>query len=595
MACAMALVAIACHAVKANPSPTTIVQSDGHPLTIVLHGDEHAHYTSTTDGVLLASDGAVWCIASVDADGELVSTHIVAHNAGQRTQQELAAIASQQRERFHRSYNAKAMRRAETIAPTVGNYFPHTGSPRAVVILAEFSDEKFKHDSLTTHEIFDQYLNSADRPRHDADVSLGYNTGSVAQYFSAISYGQFTPRFDVFGPVSLPGTMASYGKTEDISRLMKDALEALDPETDFADYDQNGDGEVDLVYIIYAGYGENYSGNSADCIWPKASTLSNISYKGLKVVRYGVHCEMGGAKGASDRLNGIGLFCHEFSHTMGLPDLYTNASPADDLAMEDWDLMDGGEYLGMNIGTAPCEYSAWEREVMGWRMMETLTEPGRYELRRLSEEGGTAYRIGFGDRDHEYIYLENVQRIGWNRSIRGHGMIAVHVRYTSDVVTSGDHPNNSPTSTRRVTLVPADGLLYSSYTANSRIEQHPDQREEITAEYLESYRCDPFPGNLNVTAIGGDAEVRFTTFDGELTIDQPIFDITEQGGVVAFTFVEDAVPSGITEHGDSSAGASSKRVCDLQGRLVAPSASSAYTNSLRKGIYIIGNKKVYMP
>ena len=590
----MLLIAIVCRAVKANPQPFTVVQPDGKPLTVVLYGDEYEHYSATTDGVLLFHKGNDYFVASVDAEGMLSATSVLAHNAGQRSQEELTAIGQQQRECFHKHLQARARRRTESITTSVSNYFPHTGSPRAVVILAEFSDEKFKHDSLTTHEIFDLYLNSTEKPRHDAEVSLGYNTGSVAQYFAEVSYGLFTPSFDVYGPVCVPGTMASYGKSESVSQLMKDALAALDPEIDLTQYDENGDGEIDLVYIIYAGYGENYSGNSENCIWPKAGTMGNVSHQGKSVVRYGVHCEMGGVKGSSDRINGIGLFCHEFSHTLGLPDLYTNATPSDDLGMEDWDLMDGGEYLGLNIGTAPCEYSAWEREVMGWREMETLTENGEYELRKLSEEQGRAFRIEFEGRPHEYIYLENIQRIGWNRNARGHGMLAVHVRYNSDVVSSGDHPNNSASSTKRVTVVPADGHLYSSYTVKTDITREPDRQEEIQNEYLESYRCDPFPGNLNITEITDETDIHFVTFDGEQLLGKPITNIQERGGVIRFTFLPNPIPTSVADFNSEENTALAEAVFDLQGRRVARRADEWKKAAPHKGIYIIGNKKHFI-
>ena len=590
-ACAMLLFAIACRAAKASPVPATVVQSDGKSLTVLLFGDEHAHYSTTTDGVLLVQDGRDYFIATIGDDGELSASRILAHNAGQRTAEELTAIAAQPRERFFRALSRKGIRRAESISTDVHNYFPHTGSPKAVVLLVEFSDEKFKHDSLTTYQIFDRYLNATDKPKHEAEPSLGYNTGSVAQYFADVSYGKFTPSFDVYGPVCVPGTMASYGRSENVTQLMKDALAALPSGTDFSSFDLNNDGEIDLVYIIYAGYGENYTGNSSNCIWPKASTMSNVYYKNMKVCRYGVHCEMGGVKGKSDRINGIGLFCHEFSHTMGLPDLYTNANPSDDLGMEDWDLMDGGEYLGLNIGTAPCEYSAWEREVMGWRQMQTLTERGQYELRKLSDADGVAFRIPFDGRDHEYIYLENIQRSGWNRNVRGHGMLAVHVRYNTSEVVSGDHPNNSPNSIKRVTVVPADGRLYSSYTANSDILADPDHQDEIEEAYLESYRCDPFPGNKNVTELNDKTDYRMTTFDGEQPLGKPIFDIEEKNGIITFTFIEKVIPTDISTTYANREATSRQAVCDLQGRLIAREATAEVIASLPKGIYIIGNKK----
>ena len=585
---AFALLTTIVYAAKANPMPATIVQPDGKLLTIVLHGDEHAHYVATTDGVLLYREGNSYFVAKTDDDGELCPTPFLAHNAGQRTADELTAIGNQQRERFHLSQQRKAMRRAETLTPYVSNYFPHEGTPHAVVILAQFSDLSFKHDSLTTYEIFDQLLNAEGKPTHTVETSLNANYGSVRKYFTDMSYGAFTPQFDIYGPITLPGTMKSYGKSENIAQLMKDACGAIDEKIDFTQYDSNGDGQVDLVYVIYAGHGECYSNNSEDFIWPKAGSTYGVNYDGINIIRYGVHCELGGDAQTSTDINGIGLFCHEFSHTLGLPDLYTNAKPADDLGMEDWDLMDGGEYLGNNIGCWPCEYSPWEREVMGWSEMQTLTEAGDYELLTLDQDGAVAYRIPFEGSEHEYLYLHNVQQRGWNQRMRGHGMLAVHVMYNTDIVSSGDHPNSSPTSSKRLTIHPADGYLMSSYTAKALINEDAEREPEIVAQYLAEYRSDPFPGTLNVTQLTDESEFPPVTFNDNLPLGKPILDIAENRGVISFTFLEKVIPMGISDIEPALPHAEHSPVYDLQGRRMKGNPSN-------KGIYIIGNKKYCKP
>lgn len=215
---------------------------------------------------------------------------------------------------------------------------------------------------------------------HFTETRYGQNQNykGVRGYFKDCSYGQFTPEFDVVGPIKLPKEQTYYGEGDDnIEALMEDACSAIDSIVDFADYDANNDGMVDLVYIIYAGHSANYRDNKVSNIWPKSGTV-NISntYDGKRICRYGVSNELNGSEKISKnkkKINGIGLFCHEFSHTLGLPDIYAYKTPAedqDDQGMEFWDLMDGGtEVRG---GRVPASYLAWEREVMGWIKIDEL-------------------------------------------------------------------------------------------------------------------------------------------------------------------------------------------------------------------------------
>jgi len=173
--------------------------------------------------------------------------------------------------------------------PTGTRLFPHTGTPKALVILVEFQDTLFSVDN--PKETFDRYLNAEDLSGYS---NLKKNSGSVAQYFSDMSGGTFRPQFDVVGPVRLSHNLKYYGEGQNdkISYLLPDACKAVDDSVNFADYDQDGDGYVDLVYIIYAGYAASWTGNSTDCIWPKSGALSAGTYDGVKIYRYGVGNEV---------------------------------------------------------------------------------------------------------------------------------------------------------------------------------------------------------------------------------------------------------------------------------------------------------------
>ena len=268
-------------AAKAHTALTTITQSDGSQLTIRLHGDEHYSWYSTTDDVLLVQVGKNYYVAQVEEDGTLKATPQLAHNAGKRGTVEEQVINNQNKEKFLNSLNAEPQALAKPIGTVTPAYFPHTGSPKALVILVEFQDVKFKtSDPVAT---FTHYLKGAEGEAapeaNNAYVTKGkVNYGSVYQYFNDMSQGKFTPQFDIVGPVTVSKNSAYYGgnigKATDVNfaQMIAEACKGVSDKVNFADYDQNNDGYVDLVYVIYAGYSESINGISSDCLWPKSGT-----------------------------------------------------------------------------------------------------------------------------------------------------------------------------------------------------------------------------------------------------------------------------------------------------------------------------------
>ena len=261
-------------AAKAHTALTTITQSDGSQLTIRLHGDEHFSWYSTADDVLLVQVGNNYYVAQVEEDGTLKATPQLAHNAGERGTVEEQVINNQNKEKFLNSLNAEPQALAKPIGTVTPAYFPHTGSPKALVILVEFQDVKFKtSDPVAT---FTHYLKGADGEEapeaNNAYVTKGMvNYGSVSQYFKDMSQGQFKPQFDIVGPVTVSKNSAYYGgntgRTDaNFAKMIAEACKGVSDKVNFADYDLNNDGYVDLVYVIYAGYSESINGNSSDCL-----------------------------------------------------------------------------------------------------------------------------------------------------------------------------------------------------------------------------------------------------------------------------------------------------------------------------------------
>ena len=578
------LIPIATYAVKAHGLPVKVVQSDGSTITVRMIGDEHFHYIVASDGVVLTQDGRDYHIASVSAAGELVSSSILAHEPGHRSAAEILAVAKQNLSDVQ-SVIDENRTRAITREPvaTTSTLFPHVGTPKALVILVEFTDTVFSLNHPKA--VFDKYLNATTFTGMDGfskmDSTVNRNHGSVSQYFYDCSYGTYRPQFDLVGPVKLANPLKHYGAGDSdyMYALLNDACKAVDDSVDFSQYDENSDGYIDLVYIIYAGYSQSWKQNTTECIWPKSGTVSGGPYDGKQLCRYGVNNELNAYPGAYTKVplkhcNGIGLFCHEFSHCMGLPDFYptTDEAQKDSIeALEYWDLMDGGEYTAN--GLYPPMYTPWEREAMGWMTIDTLKKAGTYTLKPIQDDGGKAYRI-MNDNDatgHEYYILENRQKKGWNKYDPGHGMLVYHVDYDATAFSLSYNSVNCTKGHPRMTLVAADSTVYSYY-----------KKSFVQTDYIASMAADPYPGTKNNTELTDTSRVPSTVYSGGL-MHKPITNISETDSIISFNFMFD--PSGINIiKCDNDNGVSlpySDKIYTLDGRYVGTSFES-----LDKGIYI---------
>ena len=483
-----------------------------------------------------------------------------------------------------------------------GAYLQHVGSPRVLTILAAFQDVGFTVNDPV--KAFDQYLNG--EKQEDLGNSNHLNLTSVRQYFETCSHGRFSPRFNVVGPVVLPQTMDYYGGTmengaDDLFRdFCRDALAQAKPlVSDWSQYDNDGDGRVELVCIIFAGYGQN-QGGANNTLWAKAGYQGRQVDSRLSISYFNCISELfvpdkgtdasGRPYDYSQYINGTGVFIHEMSHCLGLPDLYATTSRAyvNNQGMESYSVMDYGLY-NYN-GFAPCPYTAWEQEVMGWTEIEGLTvEGGGLTVDNLLPliEGGKAYKFVNAGNDRDYIVMENVQKTGLNRYASGHGLLVYHVNYPSNSVNMTDAPNNNP-GRPSVAVVPAGGLLISRYA-------RCDGKEHSRQQWAASLAACPFPGTKNVSSLTPQMELpNYCFYDGQKakSVGYVLTGITENAetGTVSFSVAPDQTV-GIAETVKPGTDANGMSVFDLQGRKVHE-PSSLYRPPLTKGIYIVNGKKI---
>ncbi|MDE6295774.1 MAG: M6 family metalloprotease domain-containing protein [Muribaculaceae bacterium] len=310
-----------------------------------------------------------------------------------------------------------------------GTPFPCEGDPHALVILVEFQDRTFSMDD--PNDFYTRMLNEEGFSDYGA-------TGSARDFFVENSIGQFKPIFDVYGPVMLPRSMKYYGGNsllgDDIRpyQALIDAAWILDKDLDFAQYDIDEDGQIDNVFIFYAGYGEADSPDY-DAIWPHSADLDvfNIGrefyHDGKKLNRYGMTNEI---DYSYRRPDGIGTFVHEFSHVLGLPDEYcTNYSGS--FTGGTYSVLDYGPYN--NQGRTPPHYNIFQRYSLGW-LTPIVPEPGSSGVYVLDpiHISNTGLMLPT-DNENEFYLFENRQQVCCDRFIPGHGMLVWHIDFVQSV------------------------------------------------------------------------------------------------------------------------------------------------------------------
>ncbi|MBJ2184251.1 MAG: M6 family metalloprotease domain-containing protein [Muribaculaceae bacterium] len=501
---------LAANAVPAKRGIHNITQPDGTTLPVLLVGDEHRHIYLTPDSLPI-TPGADGFMEYGRLDGDrLMPTGVRAKaDAALRTAAEralLAGIDAREVRRTALSRPAAKARHRAIAQKGIGRFddsFPVVGDVKALVILVNYKDVKFSTPNAA------QYFS-------DMLMKEGFNdyngTGSARDYFVENSMGAFRPQFDCYGPVELPqnrsyyGGNDAYGDDKAAEDMIIHAVQLLNDDVDFSQYDTDGDGYVDNVFVFYAGTGEA-SGGPDSSVWPHAYYIASGAGKwcmadGVIFDRYACSNEWEGS-----RPDGIGTFVHEFSHVMGLPDLYDTENESNSVTPGSWSVLDYGPYN--NNGCTPPAYSAYERNALGWNEPIVLDGPANITLEEII--GSNTSCLIPTEKSSEFFLLENRQKTGWDAYLPGHGMLVWHIDYAARTWQQNAVNNNQ--QHQYVDIVEAGGR------ANSK-------SRSIMAQY-------PFPGTRNKTSFTSTTTPALVSWAGK-AIDLPITDITETNGKISF-------------------------------------------------------------
>ena len=421
----------------------------------------------------------------------------------------------------HRAQRLPGVKQHGRRVGQVGSYF---GAKKALVILVNFTDTKFKADNDSA--LYDRIAN-------EKDFKEGRFVGSMYDYFYAQSEGQFELTFDIMGPVMVSKNRSYYGSNnaqgddKHPGEMVHEAIEMVkDSINDWKQYDWDNDGFIDQVYVIYAGKGEADGGGSTT-IWPHTWDLDS-SGAGMVTVgdrllvnTYACGSELNG----SNQIEGIGTMCHEFSHCLGYPDFY-DIDYSGGQGMDGWDLMCSGSYNG--DGYCPAGYTGYERWMAGWKEPIEL-DKGKVFVKDMKglQEGGEFYVMyNDGWRD-EYFILENRTSTGWDKHLPGDGLLIIHVDY-NEMVWAYNQPNDDPEH-QRMTWIPSDGSY--NFTRYG---------EDIYPTYVSR---DVYPNAYNGNNAFGDittpaAELYNSNTDGSKLLHKVVRNIVKHAnGTISFDYM----------------------------------------------------------
>ena len=466
LALAAALISIAAFAIPAKKGAITYTQPDGSTVRIELHGDEFFHWATLagTNTVVEMDDDGFWRLSSIDeARREQAMRRRAAMNQYRRS-----------------SYSLRSTHNSD----------PMTHGARHIpVLLVNFSDKSFSISN--PNEKFTNLLNQD-------GYSANGGTGSVRNFYMDNSHGAFEPIFDVYGPVTLSQNMAYYGgnansqggsdKQPELAVLH--AAQLLDGEIDFSKYDYDNDDEVDMILMYYAGYNEAEGGPKSS-IWPHQWSLRGQSgtFDTKYLGAYFCTSELKGASGTN--MCGIGTTCHEFGHSLGLPDFYDTdyeGSGGEAGALYDFSTMCGGAYN--NDGRTPPYFNAEERIFLGWMSDDDIIDlpAGSVTIAPANDE--VTYR-SYTDVEGEYFLYECRDGNGWDAPLPK-GLLIYHADKSTTRSVGGLTPYNQ-------------WNYWTSYNSINAYGAHPCfyliPSASLTSLYYYGYMTGIiFPGSKNVTS-----------------------------------------------------------------------------------------------
>lgn len=565
-------------AVPAKKCWRTMTQPDGTSVELMLLGDESFHYFITRDSIPVMEVNRAYYYAQPKGFA-MASTGVLAHEPELRTQLDAHNIYSmediQAMQEFAVKKGPQTVRSRRALRVGEEDHADYIGHKKGLIILANFSDKKFydyteEDGGHTTWVRYDALAN-------DVGYTNDYGAiGSVHDFYYNQSYGKFNLEFDVVGPITLSQSYSFYGQGDDNNAplMIKECCELVDPLVDFNDYDWDGDGVAEEVFVLYAGYGEA-TGGYTDTVWPHMWEMESAAYyysnlgipnpfvlDGCQINVYACSNELYDNSGHVEM--GLGVICHEFSHCLGLPDLYDTSRFPSNFGMGSWDILDSGSYNGpAGLGWVPAGYSCYERWFAGWMKPSEMKKSRRIANQKPINEKGQCYIIYNDNHRDEYFILENRNQTDWDFYLPGSGLLIVHVDYDENAWYN--NTVNSTAGHERLTIFHASNSNYGGHDAYPYMSKDSLTDTSTPAAKL---------WNRNT--------------DGKKLMHKPITEITRDEATAKISFLyRNLNETSAIEAPTVAISEESVDVYRLDGVRIATLGRAADVQTLPKGIYVV--------
>ncbi len=304
----------------------------------------------------------------------------------------------------------------------------HLGNYKALLILIKFNN-------LT---------NVFSRASFDSMAFLGWPTGTINNYFTEVSYGKLTLSGQVRGWYTSSQGRNYYGNglkgwglyPQNAGKLVEEAVDAAEAAgCNFAQFDNDGDGIAESIFIVHSGEGCETSLNTND-IQSHMSSITGMggtarAYDGVTINTY-VCCPELQKSSPVTHIN-IGVFCHEYGHILGLPDQYDVSRWCTSITgwgVGAWALMGYGGWGGdVMTPSRPTHICPWGKIKMGWLTPTVVTGANNAIVLQPIEQYQQVLKLGTDGPESEYFlaaFYDSAVGL-FDRSLRKKGLLIFHV------------------------------------------------------------------------------------------------------------------------------------------------------------------------